>query len=93
MKTGPGAEATGFLAEPICTQIVGVAHREIPKKSDWPAIFSMSVVFERKSLAASMLRNGDNCPRAKKPGENGGTGRESASPSAISAQIICVVAN
>jgi len=32
----------------------------------------MSVVFGRKALAASMLRNGDNCPRAKKPGENGG---------------------
>ena len=37
--------------------------------------FSMSVVFDRKFLADSMLRNRDNCPRAKKPGENGGDGR------------------
>jgi hypothetical protein len=35
----------------------------------------MSVFFERKSLATNTLRNMDICPRAKKPGENGGGGK------------------
>src|SRR6516164_7338236 len=53
-----------------------------PKRTTGPQ-FSMSVVFERKSLAANMLCNEDICPRAKKPGENGGAGSGSAAPLAI----------
>jgi hypothetical protein len=59
----------------ICVVAIRPIHsRQLPAKERLGRRFSMSVVFERKSLAASMLRNGDNCPRAKKPGENGGAG-------------------